>query len=364
MVATKLGTIYEIRRAQRADGPAAVLAIGTANPTFSIPQDKFPDYYFRVTKKEHLTDLKDTFTKLCKKTGLERRFFHHTEQMLNANPSFFLDGTPSSSSSLDARLDIVSKAAPELAAAAAAKAIAMWGRPATDITDLIVATSSEARSPGTDLSLASLLGLRPDVRRTSLQLAGCSAGCAALRLAKDLAENNRGARVLVACVELNLTSFRAPPLRRRRRRRHRRSGSRSPRRRARDLRDGGGVADHDPGDGEDAEHAARGGRDRRRRLRRAAKICGGAPRAVPGRRARAARRHRRGGWEEEEVERALLGGPPGQPWDPGPHRRGSPAGAWEAGGEPRRRDGLREHDVGDGDICARRAAAADGGRRR
>nr|CAB3455600.1 unnamed protein product [Digitaria exilis] len=130
--------------------------------------------------------------------------------MLNANPSFFLDGTPSSSSSLDARLDIVSKAAPELAAAAAAKAIAMWGRPATDITDLIVATSSEARSPGTDLSLASLLGLRPDVRRTSLQLAGCSAGCAALRLAKDLAENNRGARVLVACVELNLTSFRAP----------------------------------------------------------------------------------------------------------------------------------------------------------
>ncbi|KAF8731309.1 hypothetical protein HU200_016363 [Digitaria exilis] len=41
--------------------------------------------------------------------------------MLNANPSFFLDGTPSSSS-LDARLDIVSKAAPELAATAAAKA--------------------------------------------------------------------------------------------------------------------------------------------------------------------------------------------------------------------------------------------------
>nr|CAB3451825.1 unnamed protein product [Digitaria exilis] len=145
------------------------------------------------------------------KTGLERRFFHHTEQMLNANPSFFLDVTPSSSSSsLDARLDIVAKAAPELAASAAAKAIAIWGRPATDITDLIVATSSEARSPGADLALASLLGLNPTVRRTSLQLAGCSGGCAALRLAKDVAENNRGARVLVACVELTLTAFREP----------------------------------------------------------------------------------------------------------------------------------------------------------
>ncbi|CAN6222995.1 unnamed protein product [Urochloa humidicola] len=107
---------------------------------------------------------------------------------------------------LDARLDIVTKAAPELAA----RAIARWGRPATDITHLVVATSSEARSPGADLALASLLGLRPGVRRTALQLAGCSAGCAALRLAKDLAENNRGARVLVACVELTVTSFRGP----------------------------------------------------------------------------------------------------------------------------------------------------------
>ncbi|OEL13221.1 Bisdemethoxycurcumin synthase, partial [Dichanthelium oligosanthes] len=138
--------------------------------------------------------------------GLERRFFHHTEQVLNANPGF-LQGTPST---LDARLDIVAKAAPELAASAAAKAIARWGRPATDITHLVVSTSSEARSPGVDLGLASLLGLRPDVCRTVLQLNGCSAGCAALRLAKDLAENNRGARVLVACVELTITSFRAP----------------------------------------------------------------------------------------------------------------------------------------------------------
>ncbi|CAL5091653.1 unnamed protein product [Urochloa decumbens] len=202
-----MAAVREIRLAQRADGPAAMLGIGTANPAYCVPQDDFPDYYFRVTKKEHLTDLKDTFTKLCRVLGLKRRFFHHTEQMLNANPGF-LDGNPSST--LDARLDIVAKAAPALAASAAAKAIARWGRPATDITHLIVATSSEARSPGADLALASLLGLRPGVRRTVLQLAGCSAGCAALRLAKDLAENNRGARVLVACVELTLTSFRGP----------------------------------------------------------------------------------------------------------------------------------------------------------
>ncbi|EER95816.1 bisdemethoxycurcumin synthase [Sorghum bicolor] len=202
---TTVAAVREIRRAQRADGPAAVLGIGTATPPFCVLQDDFPDYYFRVTNKEHLTHLKDTFRRLCRITGLERRFFHHTEQMLNAHPSF-LHGN----GDLDARLDMVAKAAPELAASAAATAIARWGRPATDITHLVVSTSSEARAPGTDLGLASRLGLRAGVHRTVLQLGGCSAGCAALRLAKDLAENNRGARVLVACVELTLTGFRGP----------------------------------------------------------------------------------------------------------------------------------------------------------
>jgi len=55
-----------------------------------------------------------------------------------------LHGTPSA---LDARLDIVAKAAPGLAASAAAKAIVGWGRPATDITHLVVSTNAEACSP-------------------------------------------------------------------------------------------------------------------------------------------------------------------------------------------------------------------------
>ena len=99
---------------------------------------------------------------------------------------------------------------PVLAAAAAEDAIADWGRPATDITDLVVSTYSGAHMPGADLRLASLLGLRPSVRRTVLYLQGCTAGGAVLRVAKDIAENNPGARVLVACAELTLVMFRAP----------------------------------------------------------------------------------------------------------------------------------------------------------
>lgn len=41
--------IRKMRQAQRADGPASVLAIGTANPANCVRQDEYADYYFRVT---------------------------------------------------------------------------------------------------------------------------------------------------------------------------------------------------------------------------------------------------------------------------------------------------------------------------
>uniref|UniRef100_A0A0E0Q961 Chalcone synthase n=1 Tax=Oryza rufipogon TaxID=4529 RepID=A0A0E0Q961_ORYRU len=206
MATTSHVTVHDIRRAQRADTTAAVLAIGTANPVTCISQADYPDYYFRITNTEHLTDLKRKLNNLCKMrqaSGADKRFFHHNEEMIAAHPEFLDRATPS----LDARLDIAAAAGPELAAQAAERAIVRWGRPAADITHLVVATNAGAQAPGADHRLASLLGLRPTVRRTMLHLSGCSAGAAALRLAKDLAENSRGARVLVACVELNVVAF-------------------------------------------------------------------------------------------------------------------------------------------------------------
>ncbi|KAJ7298749.1 hypothetical protein O6H91_09G077300 [Diphasiastrum complanatum] len=64
--------------------------------------------------------------------------------------------------------------------------------------------------PGADFQLAKLLGLRPTVKRVMLYQQGCYAGATVLRVAKDLAENNKGARVLVACSEVTAVTFRAP----------------------------------------------------------------------------------------------------------------------------------------------------------
>ncbi|KAF7005794.1 hypothetical protein CFC21_020894 [Triticum aestivum] len=192
---------------EHGEGPAAMLAIGTANPTnLLLPQDMFADNLFRVTKSEHLTELKEKMNRICQKTGIEKRHFHLTEETLAAHPELLDRELPS----LDARIEMAATAVPKLAQSAAAKAIAEWGRPATDITHLVFSTYSAWEAPSADLKLATLLGLRPTVCRTILSLHGCYGGGRALHLAKELAENNHGARVLVACAETTLVCFGSP----------------------------------------------------------------------------------------------------------------------------------------------------------
>lgn len=59
-------TVNEFRKAQQAEGPATVLAIGTATPPNCVDQSTYADYYFRVTNSEHKTDLKEKFKRMCK----------------------------------------------------------------------------------------------------------------------------------------------------------------------------------------------------------------------------------------------------------------------------------------------------------
>jgi bisdemethoxycurcumin synthase len=54
--------IHGLRRAQCVDGPATLLGIGTANLVNCMRQDDCTNYYFRVTKSEHLTNLKRIYT--------------------------------------------------------------------------------------------------------------------------------------------------------------------------------------------------------------------------------------------------------------------------------------------------------------
>lgn len=129
-----------------------------------------------------------------------------SEEILKKYPEIALEGLPT----VTQRLDICNKAVTQMAIEASQTCIQNWGRPLTDITHLVYVSSSEARLPGGDLYLAKGLGLRPETRRVMLYFMGCSGGVAGLRVAKDIAENNPGSRVLLATSETTIIGFRPP----------------------------------------------------------------------------------------------------------------------------------------------------------
>ncbi|KAM7253049.1 hypothetical protein ACFE04_008744 [Oxalis oulophora] len=198
--------VQEFRQAQRAEGPATILAIGTAVPTNCVDQEAYPDYYFRITKSEHKAELKEKFKRMCDKSNIKKRYMHLTEEILTENPNLCAYEAPS----LDARQDIVVVEVPKLGKEAAAKAIKEWGQPKSKITHLVFCTTSGVDMPGADYQLTKLLGLRPSVKRFMMYQQGCFAGGTVLRMAKDLAENNKNARVLVVCSEITAVTFRGP----------------------------------------------------------------------------------------------------------------------------------------------------------
>ncbi|PWA80153.1 chalcone synthase 3 [Artemisia annua] len=207
MVASKkivgVKTIGETRSTK---GLATILAIGTATPSNCYNQADYADYYFRVTNSEHKIDLKEKFKRICDKTNIKKRYMHLTEDYLKENPNMCEYMAPS----LNARQDLLVPGVPKLGKEAAIKAINEWGLPTSKITHLIFCTTSGADMPGADYQLTKLLGLSPSINRLMMYQQGCSGGGMVLRLAKDLAENNNGSRVLVVCSEITSIIFRGP----------------------------------------------------------------------------------------------------------------------------------------------------------
>ncbi|GAB4852909.1 Chitin synthase, class 2 [Ancistrocladus abbreviatus] len=192
--------------AQKAEGPATVLAIGTAVPPNCNHQADFPDYYFRVTNSEHMTELKEKFKRICEKTAIEKRYTYLTEEMIKENPNIgTFDGR-----SFNARQQMVIEETPRLGKEAALKALKEWGQPKSRLTHLIFCSTAGVDMPGCDYQLTKMLGLNPSINRIMIYQQGCYAGGTVLRIAKDVVENNRGARLLVVCSEITAIFFRGP----------------------------------------------------------------------------------------------------------------------------------------------------------
>ncbi|KAI3843289.1 hypothetical protein MKX03_013470 [Papaver bracteatum] len=192
-----------MKRSPSTQGFGTVLAIGTATPPNVFYQDDYPDFFFKLTNSDHKTQLKDKFKRICAGSKIKKRHLHSTEEVMEECPD--MGNECMTGSSLDVRQEIMDVEIPKLAKEAALKAIEEWGQPKSMITHSVVTTLSylDLDLPGVDHHLSKLLGLKPTVRRFGLYNHGCYAGGSALRPAKDIAENNEGARILVVSSELS-----------------------------------------------------------------------------------------------------------------------------------------------------------------
>lgn len=141
-----------------------------------------------------------------KTTTVKTRYTVMSKEILDKYPELATEGT----ATIRQRLEITNPAVVEMAFEASLACIKEWGRPVEDITHIVYVSSSEIRLPGGDLYLASKLGLRNDVGRVMLYFLGCYGGVTGLRVAKDIAENNPGSRVLLTTSETTILGFRPP----------------------------------------------------------------------------------------------------------------------------------------------------------
>ncbi|KAL5725058.1 chalcone synthase [Ranunculus cassubicifolius] len=153
-----------------------------------------------------MTALKQKFQRMCEKSRIKTRYLHITESLLKENPSL----CDYKAASLNARQDILVAEIPDLGKEAATKAITQWGQPKSKITHLVFCSTAGVYAPGADFHLIKHLGLNPSVKRYMMYQQGCFGGGTTLRVAKDLAENNRNARVLVVCCEITVSTFHGP----------------------------------------------------------------------------------------------------------------------------------------------------------
>ncbi|KAF8110650.1 hypothetical protein N665_0081s0079 [Sinapis alba] len=186
-------------------GKATVLALGKAFPSQVVPQEHLVEGFLRDTKCDDAF-IKEKLEHLCKTTTVKTRYTVLSREILDKYPELTTEGSPT----IKQRLEIANDAVVEMALEASLVCIKEWGRQVEDITHIVYVSSSEIRLPGGDLYLSAKLGLKSDVNRVMLYFLGCYGGVTGLRVAKDIAENNPGSRVLLTTSETTILGFRPP----------------------------------------------------------------------------------------------------------------------------------------------------------
>ena len=126
-----------------------------------------------------------------------------TRYSVLSDSTFFQDGSPGTK----ARNDLYMTAAPPLAGQVIRRALHEAGLNPTDIDHFIVVSCTGFDNPGLDVVLARALGMRPDLRRSTLIGMGCYAGLTGLDRAMLEVAARPKSRILLLVLEFCTLHF-------------------------------------------------------------------------------------------------------------------------------------------------------------
>lgn len=199
---------------------ARILAIGTAVPSSSLPQDAVRDLFasqpgigrlekrlvhaaFNASAIETRHTVLDALAEAV--AGVATATATGTERMPVVTDSGALLAP-----STGARNDTYIRVAPPLFARAATEALSAASVEPAEVTHVITVSCTGMFAPGPDYRLVRDLGLPITVERYHLGFVGCAAAVPALRAAARICAAQPEAVVLVVCCELCTLHFRAP----------------------------------------------------------------------------------------------------------------------------------------------------------
>lgn len=177
-----------------------ITAIGTATPANRIAQMDIAAFMLKTMLFENGESRK--LKAIFKSSGIDYRHSVLADYGRTRDFDFYPDDLNFPFPSTRDRLEIFSRYALPLSAAATGKIFDQGIVKPDDITHLIVVCCTGMYAPGLDIGLVRALGLKTTVHRTAINFMGCYAAFNALKIADAFCTVDPQAKVLVVCTEL------------------------------------------------------------------------------------------------------------------------------------------------------------------
>lgn len=177
-----------------------LLSIGTAVPSFRLPQARTRDFFAAQPGVDRLTAR--LIGAAFDQSAIESRYSVIGGIGDDESGIFTDEDERLRSPTTGERNALYRREAPALSAAAAREALERSGYDASEVTHVVTVSCTGFFAPGPDFLLVKQLGIPGTAERTHVGFMGCAAAFPALRAAARICAAQPGSVVLVVCTEL------------------------------------------------------------------------------------------------------------------------------------------------------------------